>query len=272
MRILVTGGSGFLGGTICRDIQHRQMGKIFAAYYSHQGRYGKPIHLDITDDESVERVLADVKPDMVVHTAYSKKAELQEAVIANGTRRLVQKLKNVRLIHISTDCIFGGQNGPYAEDDEAHPNMEYGRTKLIAEKYVEQYCENMVIVRCSLISGADPLPPRWIAEESKLRRGQKVIFYTNEIRSPIHVDDLSEAILEVVQSDYRGILHIAGPRYMSRFEELQMYVRWRGISEELIGSNVSDGKDRPLNCSLKTDRFQGLFRTHLREPAEYWIT
>ena len=100
-----------------------------------------------------------------------------------------------------------------------------------------------------------------------MQRGERV---SNEIRCPIHVDDLAKAIIEVGQSDYKGILHIAGPRSMSRFEELQMFVRWRGISEELIGSDLLNGKNRPLNCSLNIDRFRKTFSTYIRVPEEYW--
>ena len=270
-RYLVTGGSGFLGTAICRLLTARGEGQVYAGYFSHKPHYGVGLRFDLRDGGAVAAAVQAARPEVVIHTAYTQQADQQQAVIVEGTRRLAERARDKRFVQISTDWVFDGCAGPYGEDDAAVPNSAYGRAKLAAEGHAQGCCEDAVVIRTSLINGSAPLPPRWLAEEEKLRGGEKVVFFSNEIRNPIHVDDLAAAVVEVADSDYRGLLHVAGPRYLSRFAELRLFVRWRGISEELIGSNVSQGAGRPLDCSLKTERFRERFRTSLRGPEEYWV-
>lgn len=272
MRVLVTGGSGYLGTALCRQFVKSKANEVYASFHTRQPKYGRGVQLDLTDDESISNALEIARPEMVIHTAYSNKPDEVEDVIVVGTRRLAERCSQARFIFISSEWVFDGSRGPYTEKDKATPNSEYGRTKLKAEGIVEELCVNAVTVRSALISGTEPLPPRWQTVEAKLKAGEKVTFYSNEIRNPIHVDDIAAGIIEVARSDYKGLIHIGGPRYMSRLEEAQMFVRWRGLPEELIKSALSDGKNRPLNCSLNAERFRSMFKTRLRWPEEYWKT
>ncbi len=273
MKIFVTGASGFLGSTICKYLlgDKAQNHQVYAGYNRNKPAFGQAVQVDLTDTVSTEQALAEIGNDceLIIHTAYSHNAELFEPLIVKGTELLARHFADARFIYMSSDFVFDG-NGPYSETDKPAPQTLYGRAKLAAEQATQNNCPNYVVVRSSLISGTNPIPPRWATEKQKLLNGQKLTFYANEIRNPIHVDDLARGILEVAFSDFRGVIHIAGPEYVSRFEELQLFVRWQGLSEDLISSNLSDGKNRPLNCSLKIDYFLQHFTTPLRAVREFW--
>jgi len=270
--VLITGASGFLGRRLCHQLSQHGSYQVYGSYCRRADVTVPGVALDLREPDKLAASLEALRPDIVIHTAYSKIPEEMYRVITNGTAFLARRFRGCRFIHISTDYVFNGFHGPYGENDLPQPHTLYGKAKYAAELAVQTYCDNFVIVRTSLISGTAPLPDRWLAEEAKLRRGERVIFYSNEIRNPVHVDDLAAGIVAAAESDYQGIIHIAGPRWLSRYEELELFVRWRKLPLELIGSGISDGKTRPLNCSLKIGLFQSRFGLPLRAPEEYWQT
>ncbi len=271
MKILVTGASGYLGTEISKQLSQLPYIELYAGYHCNQTRYGRPCPIDLSDPESVSNTLNTIRPDIIIHTAYDKRPEFFDSVIIKGTESLAHAARMIRFIFISTDFVFDGNNGPYDETASPNPNTAYGQAKYQAERIVTANCSNHLIIRTSLISGKDPIPPRWLNELEKLRQGHIVTFYTNEIRNPVHIVDLSRGIITSSLSDYTGRLHIAGPRYISRYEELEYFANWQGIDPSLIAGNISDGKNRPLNCSLIIDRFKALFpEIHLRDPAKFW--
>ncbi len=274
-RVLVTGASGFIGGVLSRMLAADENIVLFSGCLTGACSCGEPVRFDLRDASSVNRVIEKVSPDLVIHCAYDNTANNRYDVIVNGTRNLVNAVNAVspaaRLLFLSSEWVFDGSAGPYSETDIPRPNTEYGRSKLEAEAIVQQQLADNVIVRTGLVSCESPLAPRWLVEDKKLLAGQKVVFYSNEIRNPIHVDDLCRAIMLLESSGENGIWHIAGPEYLSRFDELKLFARWRGFDESLIGSGISDGVNRPLDCSIKIDKFLYRFDLKIRSPKDYFV-
>ena len=118
--------------------------------------------LDLADGRAVHRLLAETKPDVIVHTAASTNPDdcerdrgLAFRVNVKGTEHLVRFAEKIhaKLIFISTDLVYDGLRGNYAEEDPPNPLNYYAETKLKGEGLVARGCEDFVIFRMSLLYG-----------------------------------------------------------------------------------------------------------------------
>ena len=152
-RILVTGSNGQVGFELQRSLAG--MGEVFAVDVD---------RMDLTDPESIRRVLREIAPDLIVNpAAYTAvdQAESQPelALAVNGTAPgiVAEEAKRVGavLIHYSTDYVFDGTKAaPYTEDDEPCPMSVYGRTKLAGDRAIQAVDAPHLILRTSWVYGA----------------------------------------------------------------------------------------------------------------------
>jgi dTDP-4-dehydrorhamnose reductase len=157
--------------------------------------------------------------------------------------------------------VFDGEHAPYDERAAPSPITAYGSSKALAEQAVLDACPGAVIVRTSLIYGFAPVDPR----TRQLLDGEMPNLFTDEYRCPINVDDLADALLELADGEWRGVVNIAGPARMSRYEFGCMIANAYGIQPRfrpaLSGSNSTP---RPRDCALDISLARRLLRTRLR--------
>ena len=153
MKVLITGGRGMLGRTLCAELNEFEM---------------VPTDLpegDITDPAVFEALLAEVKPDAVIHCAAMTAVDKCETEIdlayklnafGTGVVAMACHRQGVRLIAISTDYVFeGSADRPYNEFDAADGgNTVYGKSKFAGEEAVRRHCPDHVICRISWLYGA----------------------------------------------------------------------------------------------------------------------
>jgi dTDP-4-dehydrorhamnose reductase len=154
----------------------------------------------------------------------------------------------------------------YTEDDPPNPITPYAVSKADAEKYVSASGANSVLVRTSLIYGFRPLDPRTRA----VMRGEMPHLFTDEMRCPVWVDNLSEALIELAESDYQGILNIAGTQPLNRYEfGIKLMRALNADSTHLIPAHSGQSPSvRPLDCTLDVSRAQKLLKTRLLSVDE----
>jgi len=241
VNVLVTGGAGFLGRALLRQAPA-------AIGTWHRTRIADGIPLDVNDADAVMRCLLKHGPDAVIHTAYVM-GDATTNVRGAHNVALAAARAGARLIHVSTDLVFDGEHGaPYTEDDEPRPLTEYGQQKLEAELLVRREHPEALVVRTSLLLG----PPDGPQEE--LARRHDVAFHTDEIRTPIRVADLAAALLELVDRERAGILHVAGAEAVSRHE---LATRLRG--GPVTGRPTPPGRAR--NVALDSSRARTLLHS-----------
>jgi dTDP-4-dehydrorhamnose reductase len=295
--ILVTGGSGHLGAWVVRLSRAERLSRqaiewdVTATYLS-RPRRATGVNwrrLDVRDQAAVEALVAEVSPRVIVHTAALNPGQgtAFEAVNANGSRHIARAaaLVGARLIHISSDVVFDGQNGSYVEENPPSPVTPYGRSKALAEEAVHASLAEALIVRTSLIYGpaahahGTPLrdvlwqgwdrQTRWVVGD--LWAGEPVRLFTDERRCPIWVKSLAAALLELARSDAAGpslpagVLHVAGAQPLSRYEFGLRLARFHGLDPGPIQPALSreSGLTRPLDCTLDCSRAGALLRTPL---------
>jgi dTDP-4-dehydrorhamnose reductase len=271
--LLVTGGTGHLGSELLRQPR----GMPLAATWNRteperrEGAQGVEwLRLDVRDADGVRRAVERIRPRAVVHTAYrqdSREVTFDGAVAVARAARAV----DARLVHLSTDLVFDGEKGsPYTESDEPNPVGDYGRAKADAEVAVREVDPGALLVRTSLIVGGAP-PSRPERDAVAAAEGRSPMrFFRDELRSPVHVSDLAAALLELVELDEAGILHVAGVDGIDRYELAQVCARAHGVDPAGIESATiaESGLDRARDCRLASDRARGLLHTRLRGVRE----
>jgi dTDP-4-dehydrorhamnose reductase len=160
-------------------------------------------------------------------------------------------------VHVSTDLVFDGTRGRYAEGDAVGAVGSYGRSKQEAERRVAAAHPAATLARTSLLyGGAEPGP-----QERLARDGTR--FYVDEIRSPAHVGDLADALLELLELDVPGPLHLGGADDVSRYELALLL----GADPARI-ERAQTAPDRARDVSLDSSRAAALLRTRLRGVRE----
>jgi dTDP-4-dehydrorhamnose reductase len=257
-RLLVTGGSGYLGGEIVR--------RAAAAGWSTVGtcfRRPGPMPLDVRDRAAVEAVTAAVRPDYVIHTAYLQDGPEAWATNVTGTANVgaAAAAAGARLVHLSTDLVFDGRAGrPYREDDPADPVLDYGRSKAAAERAAMAADPGAVLVRTSLIYGGEE-PSGHERRILEITDGAAdFAFFTDELRCPVRVADLADALLALVSIAAAGPLHLAGADGVSRYEFACLVAAAHGRRTDHLRTTTSaeTAPQRPRDCRLDCSRAAGL--------------
>jgi dTDP-4-dehydrorhamnose reductase len=254
-RALVTGAGGLLGSAL-----------LATAPEGVEARGTTRREVDLADAEATAALVADLGPDLIVHTAYSM-ADLAQDVVA-ATASLAAT--GVDLIHLSSDVVFDGEHAPYAEDDPLDPVHAYGRAKVEAERLVADGC----IVRTSLLCAAAPLDPRSAWVVGALRAGEELRLFTDEIRCPLRADDLARMLWDLVAlpaAERAGRWHLVGPEAMSRYDLGCVLADAHGLDRDAITparSAEAPGR-RPRDLRL-TSRRAGALPTRPRPVRTLW--
>lgn len=236
--LYITGKTGYLGSELAR-LRPEAGGE----------------RVEIRDRGAVLALFERLRPRTVIHTAYRQDDACVNVEGAENVA-LAAAAVGARLVHLSSDVVFDGLKGsPYVEEDRPSPVNAYGASKAEAERRVAAAHPHALIVRTSLIvGGAEP-------SKHELAAHGPGPWFTNEIRSPVQVTDLAEALLELAGLDVAGPLHVAGADGLSRAE----------LAELVTGRAVETAEappTRPLDCRLDSSRAQALIRTRLRGVRE----
>lgn len=252
-RLLVTGGCGYLGRELVRLASACGF-DVRATWLRSEPRGDADwVRVDVRDAAAM-RAAAD-GCDAVIHTAYVQGDGAWE-VNADGSLVVAEAARGARLVHLSTDLVFDGRRGRYREADTPAPVNDYGRSKAEAEARVARAHPEAVLVRTSLLYGGEPGPQERLARDHTR-------FFVDELRSPVHVVDLVQALLELLSLDVSGPLHLGGADDVSRFD---FAVLLGADPARLEKANTSP--DRPADVTLDSSRAAGLLRTRLRGVRE----
>ena len=261
MRILVTGSNGLLGQKIIYGYKNDPEVRLIATARGENRMVNQEgyefISLDITDRGEVFRVLDEVRPDSVINTAAMTNVdacELNHEECDKLNVEAVQNLAdactelNIHLVHLSTDFIFDGKNGPYSEDDEAAPLSYYGQSKLISEQIIKACKCPWAIIRTVLVIGITEGMSRsnivlWA--KGALEEGKEINVVDDQFRTPTLAEDLAQGCMLVSKQKATGIYNISGKDFMSIYELVHhVAAHWR-LDSKLIQRSSSASLNQP---------------------------
>lgn len=229
--------------------------------------------LDIRNQRDVKVLFKEVQPDIVYHLAYHM--DDLEGSIVEGTWHVLKERAELnrpcRFIFVSTDAVFDGETPPYGETHEPHPVFPYGKAKKAAERMVLDHGGN--VVRISLVYGLIHQDPRTKILLEGLRSGRfQYPYFEDEVRSPIFVDDLCEAFVELGEgkADNHRILHVAGPEGLNRHEFAKRILECYGYRKIEIPKGLlsESGFVRPRDVTLDIRLAKSLLDTRFRNVEE----
>jgi dTDP-4-dehydrorhamnose reductase len=257
--LLITGGSGYLGSHLAR--QARDTWHVIATHFSHPTSVPgcEMVPLDIRDGMAVTRLLMDLRPAAVIHTAIDmSEPKTMQSVIVDGTCHVAAAVAAVsaRLVHMSTDVVFDGEHAPYRESDPLDPITPYGQAKAAAERVIADLCPGAAIARTSLIYGFCPPDPRTVWVVDSVRHQKPITLFTDELRCPVWVEQLAAAVLELAAGDQDGAWHLAGPQSLNRYEFGERLLRAYGLDVTGVPAGLSRESKlvRPRDCRLHVSK------------------
>lgn len=276
MRILVTGGSGFLGG-VCRDLlAQRRDARVFLLRSGHRADYSDSAIVSVTAPSSLtaDELATHLKPLAITHilhigalsTAETCERDPDEAQRANVTfTHMVADYAariGAHLTTVSTDLVFDGARAVargFTEDDPAHPISVYARSKAAAERVTLQTPSNAVM-RLALVFGSSPSASKGVLGwmENALKEGTPLSLFADEYRTPVHVVDAAKALLAITEHRLPGLWHCGGPERLSRAEFGELIAKGLGYDASRIHpvSRISSPSlpARPEDVSLNSER------------------
>lgn len=257
----ITGARGLIGSYLLRQ----------AAFLWPQCRVipvARP-ETDLTHFAEVARRFKEEKPEAVIHAAAMSRSPACQANPSLAhlhnvevTRHLADLCSEIPLVFFSSDLVFDGKTAPYSEDATPNPVMVYGENKAEAEHVVRQNSRHLIL-RTSINCGHSTVGNRSFNEEMVLawRSGKTLQLFTDEFRCPIPALETSRVVLELLQRNFTGIVHIAGPDRLSRWEIGQLLAaRHPEIQPRMEPASLSQytGSPRPADVSLDCTRIQKL--------------
>lgn len=258
--MFVTGGTGFLGRHIVNGPEAERWEVVAPSSAA----------LDLRYADSVMAVIRDWRPTAVVHTAYRRG---DRSSIVEASRNVAEAAARcgARLVHLSTDALFRGRFAPYTERDNPTPVHSYGRDKADAERAVAEACPAAVIVRTSLMLSRRQLSGHELTVRDAIEGRANVEFFTDEIRSPVLVDDLAASVTELAaRPEITGVLHLGGPDPLSRAQLAILIAHHHSwdASKLRFSTLEASGLHRPSRVVLDSSKARSL-GIAVRGPAEW---
>ena len=263
MRILILGANGMLGHKLTQ-VFSQQFEVLATVRSSTEAFAGHPVlaqeqllgNVSVENFDSIVRAIALAKPQYVVNCIGIVKQQLAAkdpipsiSVNAFFPHRLAQvcQAAGIRLIHISTDCVFSGRKGNYLETDVADAEDLYGRTKFLGEVG----SEGCLTLRTSII-GREVASSYGLIDWFLNQEGKSIRGYKKAIFSGFTTHALAEIIAQIISqhSHVQGIWHVAAEP-INKFELLSLV-------KEIYRLNIQIEPDEVFLCdrSLNSDRFR----------------
>jgi dTDP-4-dehydrorhamnose reductase len=272
--VLVTGSNGLLGQKITEKIIREGGVKLIATAKGANRFLVKEgytyAEMDILNPTEVEKVIKLYQPDAIINTAAmtnvdtcedEKDLAYQLNVAAVQTLVTLCQKYQIQLVHLSTDFIFDGKNGPYDELAEPNPLSYYGETKLAAEVIIKKSNCKWTILRTIIVYGIVSDMSRsnivlWA--KGALEKGNPLNIVNDQWRMPTLAEDLADCCLLAIEHNAQGVFNASGKDMMS-ISELVAKVAdfWKldkSLINEISAATLNQTAKRPAKTGFILDK------------------
>ncbi len=263
MKHVIVGASGQVGGYLMQELAAR--GETVVGTYRHHEAAGL-VPLDMLDEGQSAEFLEHQRPDVVWIPAAMPDVDRCEREPQQSYALNVGAVKSVavsaarqqaRVVFFSTDYVFDGAAGPYRETDTPHPLQVYGMHKVEAEQFLLEHIPRLLIIRPAWIYSAGDNPRNFVFRTvQQLQGGGRVRAVTDQYNTPTPSDGLVKMAWKAVREGFEGVLHVAGPQRLSRYDLTLRIARAHGFSDQQVEAVETASfhldAQRPLDGGLVT--------------------
>ena len=233
LKKLITGSSGALGSELKKKFPN-------ALTPNHND-------LDITNRKKVIDFFKKEKIDIVIHTAAitsvrkcEEERELTWKTNVEGTKNMVDALMQInpngKFVYVSTACVFDGNIGMYKESSIPYPENFYALSKLLGEQEVKRISNHLIIRTNFTAKKKWPFPKA----------------FSDRFGTYLFAEDVANGIVDVINSDMSGIIHIVGDKKMSMLELAQITTP----DVESMTINDYSGPKLTMDMSLDSEKWK----------------
>jgi dTDP-4-dehydrorhamnose reductase len=287
MKILITGSNGLLGQKIVLDLIAKPSIETIATSLGenrlpHANGYNYQ-SLDITNPDQIDVAINQFQPDAIIHTAAMTNVDACESQRASCWAQNVDSVnyfiksiekfsnnggKSIHFIHLSTDFIFDGENGPYDELASPNPLSYYALSKNESEKLLINSSIKWSILRTAIVYGIVNRMSRTnivLWAKDSLSKGNKINVVDDQFRSPTLAEDLAQGCILTAIKGKKGIFNISGKNIMSVLELVYAVADYWKLDKTL----VTPIKSATLNQAAKRPPRTGFILDKARKELGY---
>ena len=279
MKVLVTGVAGQLGHDVMNELAKRgyegvgsDIKETYSGIQDGTAVVSMPyVQMDITDEDSVRKVLTDAAPDVVVHCAAwtavdlaedEDKKEIVHAVNATGTKNIAEVCKELdcKMVYLSTDYVFDGQGTEAWQPDckDYKPLNVYGETKLAGELAVSETLSKYFIVRIAWVFGKNG--KNFIKTMLNIAKTHdKITVVNDQIGTPTYTFDLARLLVDMIETDKYGRYHATNEGLCSWCDFAREIFKQANMNVEVIPVTSAEypaKAKRPMNSRMSKDKLE----------------
>ncbi len=279
--LLVTGASGFLGSHLVHLNEPKDVVGLYHANPPDDPRYNYR-QLDLTDFSAVRDFLHQLQPKTLIHAAANSRVEWceknkKQAWIIN-TEASIHLAKvcaeiGCKMVFVSSDMVYDGEKGDYAENDVTKPQSHYGKTKRAAEQGVLKVNPKALATRVSLIYGFPVQEGRgssfllWLLQ--RLQNSQEAPLFFDQTRTPVEVIELAKTLVHLAKLGVCGVVNVGGGEKTDRVTFGKHVCDIFNLPDDLIKptplGDYPFAHISPKNLSLNTDRLAAILDGRLSD-------
>jgi dTDP-4-dehydrorhamnose reductase len=261
--ILITGSYGQLGEACIKHLKSN-----FNLFISDSVILGNGMHLDITDEKTVDQVLAETNPDIILNLAAMTDVDecennpsLARAINVDGVKNLCNGFKG-HFIQISTDYVFDGRAGPYSELDKTNPISVYGRTKLDADNWLSTNHTRITILRTNVLYGYTKLTQasfvKWVVDSLSASKNIHVV--DDQWNNPTWTESLAPLIEKLIKVEAFDLFHYGDADLINRYDFALIIAKVFDLDKTLVSpistADLNQTAPRPLRSGLTTEKIE----------------
>ena len=260
-KILITGSEGLLG-TVIRKNNSYNMDYIPTSLNPQDSNCLK---LDITSSKSVKDCISEFNPDVIINcaaytdvdTSYINKKKCHDINVVGLSNIVRHSKRDTKIVHISSDYVFDGENSPYNENSRTNPLNYYGKTKLESENLLIGSNKKFLIFRISTLY--DNIGHNFFTFVfNSLNNNENISIADDQISNPTYASFFANVILDSILMDVEGLYHYGSFKSISRYEFSMLVADFFNLDKSLICSvntnNMNQKELRPLNTSFVCDK------------------
>lgn len=286
MKVFISGASGLVGSNCLKHFSEQGC-EVVGTYFSYPTSNTVYFNtLNLQDEKNFDVI--SFQPDVIVHCGALTHVDYCEDHQEESYEKTVVSTKNLillatklqaRLVYISTDYVFDGNEGPYMEYAEVNPLSVYARHKLEGEQLALKASDKNLVLRVTNVYGNEERNKNFVSrivEQCVKQQTLTLNLPFDQYATPVNAWDIARAMYLLLKDQHTGIFHIASTDWMNRVELAQNILKYfpdaRYELNPISTTAMKQPAARPLRGGLLKSKFSELYPTFLFGNVDSFVT